>query len=268
MFAEPTMDDFAKLLDWHLGKAVDLSEHSYKAITHRRAAQGSLRSGATIKEVYAAAHVEFSKGLEAALGELKRIALKSTLDRGQMRRITEERLDRFTERCKAATKPDMLRSFGPAGPIQERLDKFGAILEHNLRQFDVGFLDVAEPEVPSIMSTSIIADNVAGVAIQQGSPHATQHVVGEINVQAAHAAIGVFERELASVPALAGKRGELEGDLSTIRAQLSKSSPSRTIVAEAGRSLRNLVEGAIGNALTPPALVGAMSALWKALGLG
>src|SRR4029450_4374284 len=125
MFAQPTMDDFLRRLDWHLEKAVGLSERSQNAITARHAAQGRLRSGATIKAVYESAHVEFAKGVEAALGELKRIALKTALDRDQMRRLTEERLRAFVERCKAATKPEMLRSFGPGGPIQGGLGKVG-----------------------------------------------------------------------------------------------------------------------------------------------
>lgn len=262
MFATPTFEDFTRLLDWHLDKAMDLSERS-----HRRAAHGQFQSGGTITEVFDAAHGEFAKGVEAALGELERIAAKAPLDRNEMRRLTEERLRSFAEHCKAATKPDMLRSFGPAGPIQERLDKFEIVLEYNLRQFDVGFLEVAEPEFPPAMSISIIASNVSGVAIQQGSSHATQHAVGAINMQAVQTALGALEKELARVPTLADKRSDLESDLSTIKAQLSKSSPSRTIIAEAGRSLRNLIENAIGNALTPPALVNAATALWKALGL-
>jgi hypothetical protein len=155
MFANPTIDDFIKLLDWHLDNAVGLSERSFKTISHRRNAKGMFRSGGTIIEGYDAVHVDFKKGIEAALGELKRIALKTTLDRNTMRKVAEERLRAFAETCKSATKPDMLRSFGPPGPIQERLSKFDAILEHSLRQFDVGFLDVAEPEVPPTMSTSM-----------------------------------------------------------------------------------------------------------------
>ena len=53
-------------------------------------------------------------------------------------------------------------------------------------------LDVTEPEVPPTMSTNIIADNVSGVAIQQGSSHSTQHVGGQLNVQAAQAAMAGF----------------------------------------------------------------------------
>jgi hypothetical protein len=268
MYATPTFEDFTKLLDWHLDQAVSLSERSYKAISHRRAAHGRFQSGGTIIEVFDAAHSEFAKGVEAALGELKRIAAKATLDRNEMRRVTEARLRSFAERCKAAAKPDMLRSFGPAGPIQERLVKFDATLEHYLRQFDIGFLDLTEPEVPPTLSTSIVAHNVSGVAIQQGSLHSTQHAVGEINVHAVQAAVDALEKELVSVAALADKQREWDGDLSTIKAQLSKSSPSRTIINEAGRSLRNLVENAIGNAFTPPALVNAATALWKAIGLG
>src|SRR5262245_37924370 len=268
MFAQPTIDDFAALLDWHLDKTATAAEQQYKAITTRRNALGAYRSGGTVIEVFDAVHKEFGKGLEAALGELKRIASKTTLDRDHMRRLTEERLRTFMDRCKASTKSATLRTFAPPGPVDERLAKFEAILRHHLRQFDVGFLEVAEPEVPTIMNANVIADNVSGVAIQQGSDQSTQHVVGEINVIAASSAIAAFEQALEDASALAAKRADIDGDLNTIKAQLSKPSYSKTIVTEAGRSLRSLVEGAISNALTPPALANAAAALWKALGLG
>ena len=268
MFVEPTLDDFAKLLDWHLDAAANSAERAFKSIAHRRNVAGTFRSGGTIIAVFDAVHAEFTKGVEASLGELKRVATKTSLDRQEMRRLTEERLRTFTDRCKSAAKPEMLRSFGPAKPIDARLEKFDAILVHYLRQFDVGFLDLPEPEVPPTMNASIIADTVLGVAIQQGTTHSSQHVVTEINVSDARSAVVAFERALQDDAALGSKRDEISADLNTIKAQLSKQAPSKTIIGEAGKSLRNLVEGAISNALTPPALANAASALWKALGLG
>jgi len=268
MLAKPTIEDFARLLDWHLDKAAAAAEREFKAITTRRNAEGRYRSGGTVTEVFEAVHSEFDKGVHAALGELTRIASKTVLDRHHMRRLTEEGLRRFAERCKGATRPATLRTFAPAGPIDQRLAKFDTDLEHHLRQFDVGFLEVFEPEVPPIMSASIIAHNVSGVAIQQGTAHSTQHVAGEINIPQARLAIAAFEHALEDASTLAVDRNEINGDLNTIKAQLSKTSYSKAIVIEAGRSLRNLVEGAISNALMPPALANAAAALWKALGLG
>jgi hypothetical protein len=267
MFAEPTIEDFAKLLDWHLDKAANRAKFEYKAIIRRRSAQGLHQSGGTVIEVFEAVHREFETGLKAALGELKRIASKERLDRDELRGLTEDRLRTFMARCKAAVRPEKILNFGPAGPIEERLTKFDSVLAFHLRQFDVGFLDLPEPETPPIMSASIIAGNVSGVAIQQHTAHSTQHVVGKINVDETRSAIAAFEDALREASLLGGKREEVDGDLNTIKAQLSKSSYSMAIITEAGKSLRNLVEGAIANALTPPALSAAAVALWKALGL-
>lgn len=219
-------------------------------------------------EVFDAVHREFENGVKAALGELKRLASKTQLDRDQMRQLTEERLRTFMTRCKAAAKAEKLKTFAPVGPIDERLAKFDVILAFHLRQFDVGFLDLAEPELPPIMSANIIADNVSGVAIQQHTAHSTQHVTGEINIATARSAMAAFEDALRGTSLLPAQREEIYGDLNTIKAQLSKSSYSMAIITEAAKTLRNLVEGAIANGLTPPALSAAAGALWKALGLG
>jgi hypothetical protein len=56
-------------------------------------------------------------------------------------------------------------------------------------------------------------------------------------------------------------------DVKTIKAQLAKPSPNRVIVQEAGKSLRNVVEGIGGGLLTPTAQTAA-AALWGLLGLG
>jgi hypothetical protein len=76
-----------------------------------------------------------------------------------------------------------------------------------------------------------------------------------------------FESAIATAGLLAKTVEELMGDVETIRAQLQKPSPSRLIIQEAGRSLRNVVEGMTGGMLAP-AVTTAAAALWSALGLG
>jgi hypothetical protein len=64
-----------------------------------------------------------------------------------------------------------------------------------------------------------------------------------------------------------GAECRVKGDLHTIAAQLSKTSPSLVVLQEAGRSLRNIVEGVAAGLMTPGVLAAA-TALWIALGLG
>jgi hypothetical protein len=136
-----------------------------------------------------------------------------------------------------------------------------------LRQFDVGFRDPAEPEVPPLPSNSIIIGNMTGSAIQQGSPGAKQNVEFTLEIQAVDKALTAFESAVAAASLPQAKADELTADVRAIRAQLAKPSPSAIIIQEAGRSLRNVVEGIAGGMLTP-GIVAAAAALWSALGLG
>jgi hypothetical protein len=59
--------------------------------------------------------------------------------------------------------------------IDKKLREFDEVLEFKIRQFDVGFFDSQEPEVPH-MANTINIGTMTGSAIQQGSPHAKQAV--------------------------------------------------------------------------------------------
>lgn len=85
-----------------------------------------------------------------------------------------------------------------------------------------------------------------GGAIQCNSPSATQIVSTSVNVDDAKAALAAFEIAIAEVRLDKDAAASLKGDIDTIRAQLSKAHPSNSILQEAGRSVRNVVEGIVG----------------------
>ena len=84
---------------------------------------------------------------------------------------------------------------------------------------------------------------MTGSTIQQGSPNATQTVSIHLNIGDVERAVAAFEVALASADLPAVTVAELKGDIATIRAQLSKAAPMPGILREAGRSMRNIVEG-------------------------
>jgi hypothetical protein len=88
-----------------------------------------------------------------------------------------------------------------------------------------------------------------------------------LNVQSITNALADFESAISTAGLPAKTIDELMADVRTIRAQLAKPSPSRLIIQEAGKSLRNVVEGMAGGMLTPAAMTAA-AALWSVLGLG
>jgi hypothetical protein len=146
------------------------------------------------------------------------------------------------------------------------LRAFDEHLTFKLRQFDVRFFDPPEPEVPQV-SNAINIGTMTGSAIQQGSPGAKQRVEITLNVENVTNALTRFESEIAVAALPTKTMEELRGDINTIRAQLQKPSPSHPIIYEAGKSLRNVIEGIAGGMLTPAAMTAA-AALWSALGLG
>ena len=87
-----------------------------------------------------------------------------------------------------------------------------------------------------------------------------------INVEAARLAVTEFEWALQATSLPAETLAELSGDLDTIKAQIAKPSPSRTIINEAGSSIRNVIEGMSGGML-PNSLGPYASDLLDALGL-
>ena len=108
---------------------------------------------------------------------------------------------------------------------------------------------------------------MTGSAIQQGSPNATQIVSINLDFREVKRAVAAFEAAMDAAGLPAASVAELNGDIATIRAQLSKASPMPGILQEAGRSMRNVVEGIAAGLLTPEVLAAA-PALWSALGFG
>jgi hypothetical protein len=114
---------------------------------------------------------------------------------------------------------------------------------------------------------SITIGVMTGSTIQQGSPSATQTVSIRLDRGDVESAVAAFEAAVDAADFPAATVAELKGDIATIRAQLSKASPMPSILQEAGRSMRNVVEGIAAGLFTPEVLAAA-PALWAALGLG
>jgi hypothetical protein len=187
------------------------------------------------------------------------------LDRDELRQLTSGRLLNFTEELKGISQVEQFRSLGVGQYINEQFTALNKHVAFAIRQFDVGFFDPQEPEVPQV-SNSITIGSMTG-AIQQGSPGAEQNVQVSINVEAIANALNQFQSAIGAAGLPTGALHELLADVHAIQGQLSKPSPSTRIIHEAGKSLRNVLEGIAGGLLTP-AVQSAAAALWSALGLG
>jgi hypothetical protein len=266
MFAEPTINDFLQLIDWHISKAQDRASQAVNQVRREAAARGTLNSGGTVIFGVQAVRKEFDSGVEAVLGELKRIIQTTKLDSDKLRESAEQRLTNFAIAAKAVAQTPEASGMGMGDYINEQFAAFDRHLQFTVRQFDVGFFDPAEPEVPTV-ANSITIGSMTGSTIQQGSPGAQQTVSITFNIESITNALDRFASAIATGALPEKTFNELVGDVQTIRAQLAKPSPSRIIIQEAGKSLRNVVEGIAGGMLTPAAMTAA-AALWSVLGLG
>lgn len=106
-----------------------------------------------------------------------------------------------------------------------------------------------------------------GVAVQQGTQASTQSMHYAVDAGAAAKALDVLDKELSRVAVPPDLLADIKADIATLRAQLSKSNPSLSIVGEATKSIRSITEGVIAGMITPEAIA-AVSALLAATRLG
>jgi len=136
-------------------------------------------------------------------------------------------------------------------------------LEALIRPFELGVDSQVSP--PSeIVHNTVIASSING-GIQQAGGDAQQTNTVIITPAEIHAALDRLKavwKEHGS----AAVSNDVETDIATIEAQLKKEQPDTSTLQAAGRSLRNVIEGAAGGALAAP-LAHAMEALSLALGI-
>jgi hypothetical protein len=265
VFARPTINDFYDLIRWHLGKASERASLGVQKVRREFSAAGALDSGRSVIYTFQAARQEFDGGVEAVLGELKRVKRSTKLDSNDLRQAAIGELTNFAMAIKAIAKTPEA-----SGTMEKFVAEQGQAIDQHLqfavRQFDIGFFNPTEPEVPPV-TNNITVGSMTGSAIQQGSPNAKQTVEFKLDVHTLQKAVADFESALAGAALPKSKLDEILADTGTIRAQLAKPTPSHLIVQEAGKSLRNVIEGVAGGMLTPT-VVAAAAALWSALGLG
>lgn len=265
MFAQPTPNDFLDNIRWHLEKALTRTGQSLNRMRAEHAKNGVLQSSMTCQRTFEIVRAEFEAGVEVTLGELKRAIRTTTLDRNGLRQLAVQTLENFAAQAKALMADDMCRRLMAAA-----VDKNQRSLEEHfsfmIRQFDTGFYEPQEPEVPHVHN-AINIGSMSGSTVQQAGAGSHQNVQYNLQFDQIRAAVTSFESATRAADLPKNVLNDIIADLETIKAQLSNPSPSPTILQEAGKSLRNVVEGVAAGILTPP-VVAVAPALWSALGLG
>ena len=200
--------------------------------------------------------------IDLALGQLNLVSKKSTIDSATLRAITEECLRTFLSRIVKQLTP----SGGVAEILRKGLADLTGHLDRALQWFDAGLLTVTEPQVPISMTNTIHIGSMVGGSVQQGSPGAVQNV--QISIGDVTESVNELEALLAETALGEADRTTLQADIATIKAQLAKPTPSKTILAEAGSSIRSVIENLVASAVLSPQATQLVNTLGRLLGLG
>lgn len=264
MFDKPTINDFLALLRTETNRSVEMLGREADALGRKFNASGMYRSGAMVKALLDAAESAFRQRLDAVMVLLRRTVQDGQLDVREVRDTTVQHLLQFPTLIRNASGVDrVVEAVNAAGVDKVVADHFAKLEEHlrfQVRQFDIGWAGREDNGADSFVNTGTI---IGGV--QQRSPGASITVQATINVTAAREAADTLAAELIKspqdVPII-----DMRADVDTLRAQLTKSSPSTGVLQEVGQTLRSLGEGVAAGMLTQPA-VAALAALLAALGI-
>lgn len=253
MFAEPTINDYINLLHQQAEVGRRRLAAAVSGIETESTKAGRYQSGTTIKRIVDAVEATLESVIAGMHQELIRGIETTKFDPSELRSIAAQRLDDFLLAAISVGKIDDLKGWGghsARAVIDQRIDDMKTMISHRWRQFDVGF---SKPQQPLALSGHVVyASNNMGT-VQVGTGNAVQHVMVNIDRAAIAGTIAIVERELQIAELPHDPKSAIQAEIDTVKAQLSKAEPNRTILREAGKTLRNVAEGIAGGILTAPA---------------
>lgn len=268
--SEASEEDFQAYLDHQYEQLPKSIEYGRGSVAGEFAAAGRLRSGMAL--------LEGCKRLEAVL--MEHVATisgatpgwsgeKLTIDRARalatkhLRRCTA---DYMTPERASPIKRGLVRSDAAWNALAGRVEEAAGRVEQRIRQFEIG---VGEKALATPGPFNVVNAGAIYGGVQQAGHSAVQHSTVMLDVSAVRAAV----QELSGAIESDGNDALLRAaqpDLRTIEIQLEKPEPSIAILQESGRSLRTIIEGAVGGAIggaATPAVVKALTLLGVAIGI-
>jgi hypothetical protein len=268
MNIEPTNDDFGDRIGRSLEGARSELERTIKAVCHKAAAKGSLRSGNTVHEVMQTVSDAIEANIRSALAELHRISQQTDLDQSELFDITRSALQDHVQRVELSVRGGTIKHFAPQQFLDDSFQKINDDLQFHLRQFQLGLSEIHCDIRSTHMKNEIHIGAMSGSTIQQGTSNSNQtnSINNEIDVTSALDALGALDDRLSEAICDDAQLANIRADISALKAQLERPEDSTDVVREIGRSLKKVTEGIAIN-VGSEALTGAALKLRKALGL-
>jgi bifunctional N-acetylglucosamine-1-phosphate-uridyltransferase/glucosamine-1-phosphate-acetyltransferase GlmU-like protein len=106
-----------------------------------------------------------------------------------------------------------------------------------------------EKHLASSITYNVHVEHMSNSQFQQGTQHSTQILEASRDLEKVNELLQLLKGSLDKMRLDSQKRSELEAEIGTIETQLASPKPKGTIIREAGRSIRNILEGAAGSSL-------------------
>lgn len=268
MIRKPTIDDLQSKLAMI---ASDISRDAVKEkenIQSKAAKANALGASSFRRQLLECADSYLDKATSLILGELRRTIATTSINKNEAREEAETILRNLVHSFQNTFKPSGNSSSPARIEMPDRTASMNERLSRHLQHFDAGLYTPAEPEPLAPIThhhNTVQADTIYG--LQQGTSHSTMTVSVEIERRSAMRWVEEIKRELATIDQPSPELEEIRADLDTIKAQLDKKMPNRSILSAALESLKNIAEGVAVNLITPKTH-DAIGALALALGVG
>ena len=216
-------------------------------ILAKHSAAGRLRSGATLQALAEAFDIHLINFCQDAFAHIHSWYSVEGLDEPALRSTASDYLRQIVA---TLPEPDYVSYGGAlqgsaADAIEKLVNDTRAKANVEIRNFEIG---VGKLSAPGSQTYVVNAHAITG-GVQQGTVGSTQSNIVEISVGDVNQALERLVTELAATG-----RGEvvqsIQADVETLRAQLSKPEPNRTILREAASSVKNVIEGALGGVIS------------------
>ena len=257
---DPTENDYLNLIRLRISDHVTDFQRKVAEIDGRAERMGAMLGSNYLLMLTDELQRAFRPAAADVLRALPIVSRPGGLDRATLIDLTGPRLTEMLETMIAITRIEHLitsvRIPEFQNSIRSRIDECRGVIAVLIRQTLIGYDKVWDEEGRTVTNT-IHAENITG-PIQQGTSHSTQNSSITVDRGGIANAVRAVDESLGDPANDPATVTSLRSDIATINAQLEKQSPSRGVLAEVGKSMRNIVEGVAGGMLTPAAMSAGM----------
>lgn len=215
------------------------------------AANGNLRSGRTFTVFAQEAGEVIEKYVESSIDDLNQFRQNSEIPTSDI--IDAIRLNAFELKMQSTevrTFQNLVKSLNMPHLIANYLKAMNPSENRTavmLRRLALGISTTRGANTVKVTNNTINTSEINGPVVQ-GDSNKVSYEGGTLRVEEIKAVISQIEAQISQQDS-SRELIDLQGDIETIKLQLNKSAPSKSVLTSAAESMKTIGEGAIGGAL-------------------